>query len=77
MAEVCPNLDKLIRGCKFERRYDTKPPSPEIIAALQPLMDSPFSNMDADFALSELKTETYVRDICIRCGKVVERNPSA
>jgi hypothetical protein len=50
-------------GCKFEARYDLSPVDVSGLARLKSFE----GNLDS------LRRRTYVHDICIRCGKVVDR----
>jgi hypothetical protein len=65
----CPRFGRWIGGCKFSPRYDLGEPhsaynlSGGTAAALAYINDS-------------LKPKTYVRDVCERCGKTVERDVS-
>ncbi len=67
----CPRFGKLFGGCKFEARYDE--PS---------LFDSVFgsgmySTIKIDGKIASVNDvvpmKTYVRDVCVRCGKSIER----
>lgn len=57
MSEGC----KSWRGHKFEARYDTEP----VIYESERYGDSAFSDTASK--------KTYVHDICVRCGQVVQR----
>lgn len=63
-ARECPRFGKWL-GCKFEPRYDLGVPS----QALE------FSGSAAGIIMlaDALKPKTYVRDVCVRCGKVIAR----
>ena len=62
----CPRFGKLIGGCKFEPRYDLGVPAGRL---------TEFTGSSAAFvaALEASRPKTYVRDICVRCGKTEER----
>lgn len=66
--ELCPRIGLWFKGCKFEPRYDTYSPTDALI-----------SQVNKQWALSEKdkellsETQIYIQDICIRCGKVIER----
>lgn len=66
----CPRLSRIFRGCRFEPRYDELA-LPEGIAATvaQAVAYGPMTAGEAQ----ALKPSHYVRDICIRCGRTVER----
>jgi hypothetical protein len=51
-----------VHGHRFEQRYDQR---------------LPFVTSEAHHAFEVLSEKTYVCDICVRCGKVITRNPSA
>lgn len=66
----CPRFGKLFGGCKFEPRYD------------EPSLASLFGNglytsmtLNGKIALIEdiSPKKTYVRDVCVRCGKAIDR----
>lgn len=62
---ACPRFGKLVNGCKFEARYDSEMPSP--------MPEMSMKRGDPSLALEALKSKIYVRDVCIRCGRTVER----
>lgn len=68
----CPHLGKW-RGCAFQPRYDEESPQPEVIRELPSLGDSAVLDDTNIEALEMLRARIYVRDICTRCGKTVER----
>lgn len=58
---------KLFKSCddgvhKFEGRFDYDPPVGR------------FTDFDPDDVKRVFGRYTYVRDICVRCGKTIERN---
>lgn len=64
----CSRFGKLIGGCKFAPRYDLS----------RPALDGDFKGTAGGIvsALEASKAKTYVRDVCERCGKTIERaNP--
>ena len=61
-ANRCPN--SWFGAHKMEARYDLGPADLSQFATFQARN---VSYMDA------LRTKTYVRDICVRCGKTIER----
>jgi len=69
----CPRFGKFFRGCLFAGRYDSIAPSADVIAAMRSIVDSGQLENEIAGALEALSSSTYVRDICIRCGKTVER----
>jgi hypothetical protein len=62
----CPKFGKLIGGCKFEPRYDTKTGAPgEFKTDDAELMSVFFNGLGT--------SKTYVCDVCVRCGEKVNR----
>jgi hypothetical protein len=62
MSETCPRRDRWFRGCRFEPRYDTgKPPEPLDLDGRW-IMQMPFT-----------EPRIYVRDVCVTCGRTIER----
>lgn len=59
----CPRVGKWIGGCNFEARHDKIPVKTE---------DS-FWIIGTD-RLNALAKRIYVRDVCTRCGKTIERS---
>jgi len=65
----CPNT---IRGDhRFEARYDTS------AAKLSQLSSFRIDGIDAAGILRQMRDVTYVRDVCVRCGEVIERDGQA
>ena len=60
----CPRRDKWFRGCRFEPRYDFGPAHGKYNG-----WDGP----ELTRATEASKARTYVADICVVCGKVVDR----
>jgi hypothetical protein len=57
----CERKNKWIGGCKFEARYDITPPTKipyEIAASFDPAQ-----------GIRALSKQSYVCDVCTRCGK--------
>ena len=63
----CPRAGRWIGGCSFEARYDRIPPEPTV----DPVLGFPFyvSTMEIEARTKRI----YVRDVCTRCGKTIER----
>ncbi len=62
-AHDCPRVNnKWFRGCQFEARYDLSP------ADLRQ-----FGSFKGELDVSQFRQKTYVRDICVHCGRTVER----
>lgn len=62
----CPRIDRWFGSCRFEPRYS---------------VDIPIKNLEAmgahldlmnEYQLEALSSETYICDVCIRCGKMVK-----
>lgn len=60
----CPRRDRWIRGCRFEPRYDLGEPR---VTKVQGLPGGTAKIIEAS------KPRTYVRDVCVTCGRTVER----
>lgn len=58
----CPRTGQWIGGCKFEGRYDQ-------------VIPKGFIRHMTEFegSVKSLTVPVYVRDICVRCGRTVER----
>lgn len=64
MTEWCPIGWK--RRHEFEPRYDK---SAANVAGF-----TKFHGYGVDEMLEKLRTKTYVRDVCVHCGKTIERS---
>lgn len=62
-GDRCPN--GLFGSHRFEARYDLSPPD---LSQFSEIM-----RMSVGFA-EKLRRKTYVRDVCTKCGKTIERN---
>lgn len=60
----CPRTGKLFGACKFSPRFDVGSPTDTNWSGAAVAV---FSAIEAS------KPKTYVRDVCERCGKTVER----
>lgn len=72
MSNNCPRFGKWIGGCRFEPRYD----EPTIASILNGGMwsSASFKIDGKNMSLEDISpTKKYIRDVCIRCGKTVER----
>jgi hypothetical protein len=58
----CPRAGKWF-GCNFEPRYDLSPADCSQFGRIRGSVD----------ALEPLRAKTYVRDVCTRCGRTIER----
>jgi hypothetical protein len=63
----CPRKGKLVRGCRWEGRYDHRGPSQALEHALGRAWS--FKGNAAPYEVRD----TYVRDVCRTCGAVRER----
>lgn len=60
----CRRFGKLFGGCKFVARYDYDPKD----------IDHYNGSITAFIELAEAMTKrVYVKDICVRCGKTIDR----
>lgn len=59
----CPQFGKWIGGCRFEPRYDE--------GGLPSGFD--YEGRSLVPVLKAAKTYTYVKDVCVRCGKEIKR----
>lgn len=64
----CDRVGKLIGGCKFSPRYDLGAPT---VSYKPSIVDD---STDIARVLIASKPVTYVRDVCERCGAIVERS---
>lgn len=62
---ACPRAGRVVGGCQFQPRYD-KGPS-------QATFDGGVTELRLR-VLEAYRQVTYVRDICVRCGRTVERD---
>lgn len=60
----CPREGKWIGGCKFEPRYDEGPADLSAFRQIDQMTEA---------ALDRFRPKTYVRDVCVTCGKTIER----
>jgi hypothetical protein len=67
--EMCSRIGKLWRGCRFESRYDVFEPT----VTLQKKLEAAWSITELDKE-KLLMQKIYVQDVCIRCGRVIDRN---
>lgn len=66
MSETCPRQGRTFGGCRFEARYDEEP------------MLYDFKTTDITLGafrafIDGSRKRTSVRDVCIRCGRTIER----
>ena len=74
MSETaCPRFGRWIGSCRFEARYDLAGPPAASLRALPSLAQSVILLENDVDALRVMSCKTYVRDVCARCGKTVER----
>ncbi len=66
----CPRLGKIF-GCKFESRYDYLVKIDQPFESLKSGIPEPISMTINSFKTTD---KVYVCDICVRCGKKVDRN---
>ncbi len=76
MTPDCPRVGKLIRGCRWEGRYDdsNQPVSAAELSAIETFKYVPIASNDLELAkIMAGRCTTYVRDVCRTCGAVRER----
>jgi len=61
----CPRRDAWLRGCRFEPRYDEGSANGEVEGSM--------SKECLTEVLEKMRTRIYVRDVCVTCGRTVER----
>ena len=62
--QPCPRFNSFF-GCAFEPRYDKGPMPPEVT------LD--YRGVRLGEVLDAYRQITYVRDVCVRCGRTIER----
>ena len=67
--QECPNSGRFF-GCRFEARYDTAAADGEAVVNV---IREVGTDDDMEAAFDALRSRAYVRDICVRCGRAVER----
>lgn len=65
---VCPQRGKWLGGCRFEPRFD--------LGAAQ-IGKFNYEGSDAVDAIEKFRAKTYVRDVCVTCGRTKERQENA
>lgn len=77
MTDTCPRFGKWFGGCRFEPRYDTPAPLHGLSDGFWTTITIDGIKADADKvrALTGAPVKKYVRDVCVRCGKAVDRKP--
>ena len=68
---TCPREGRWIGGCRFEPRYDYAPISPDEREWITANFLAAFDRLNG---MRNMRTKVYVRDVCIRCGKTIERS---
>ena len=68
MTNDCPQFGKVFGGCHFEARYDHSP-------ADLGFGEIKTSAQAAIMFAETMRAKTYVKDVCTRCGRTVERTP--
>lgn len=63
---TCPHTGKWLGGCRFEPRYDVGSPRGKF--------DRIEGGVDLVELLNSTKPKTYIHDICVVCGKIVQRS---
>ena len=65
----CPRQGRWFGGCCFEARYDKSAPD---LPRYKHIKCNPGATTEF---LDGHRTVTYVRDVCVRCGRTIERQP--
>src|SRR5260221_14062069 len=65
LMNSCPRFGKFVGGCLFEARYDKGEP--------KLTHDFSYTGSSGAARLEQFRQSTYIRDICVRCGKAIER----
>ena len=60
---TCPQFGAVFGGCRFEPRYDKKALDLTKIGRAQASAEQ----------IEAMCQRTYIHDVCVRCGKIVER----
>lgn len=60
----CDRVGKLFGGCAFEARFDLGPST---------MTGEGYMGMRLGELVEKYRQKTYVRDVCVRCGKSIER----
>ena len=70
MSNDCPRVSRWIAGCKFEARYDEEPAElvSEVVAEISRASDEAVRAI-----IRGNVRRTYIHDVCIRCGRTIER----
>lgn len=55
---------------RFEARFDLSPANGDILNGISLKGANPIEFME------KFRAKTYVRDVCVKCGATIERNPS-
>ena len=66
----CPRAGKWIGGCRFEGRWEYGASRPASFAW-------GISVADQERLTHATKPKTYVRDVCVTCGRTVEKQETA
>lgn len=69
MADDCPRAGRWFGGCNFEGRYDSTP-----TGGNKTLEARGAAEIAAFF--HGITERIYVRDVCTRCGRTIERKPN-
>lgn len=62
----CPRLGKWINGCRFRGRFDRSHP-------MFRMKGDGVVDLSPEQIRELLREDSYVRDVCITCGKTIER----
>ena len=65
----CPHQGRWFGGCRFEARYDRVGRCERFDGALEG------RGVVTGYFEARRPRKTYVRDVCVRCGQTIERQP--
>lgn len=68
MSAECEGLFGRLFGHKFQPQYETTPPPDDLFAGMTRVASGVVETMTTAYT-----KKTYVRDVCKRCGKSIER----
>ena len=60
----CPRASSWLRSSKFEERFDLGPSE---------YPGGTYEGGGLAYVLEKFRKKTYVRDVCVNCGKTIER----
>ncbi|MFL9904630.1 hypothetical protein PQR71_41970 [Paraburkholderia fungorum] len=70
-TNICPRAGRWFGGCNFESRYDENPV--ELVSEVVSVINRASDEAVHAIMRGNIK-QVYIRDVCTRCGKTIERN---